>query len=114
MASNCPAWLVLESPRTLMDLPLGEGERAAISLAVERRADLLLVDDKKARACAVSAGLRIMGTLGVFADQRGLIALPDVLRLIRGTDFSLSEELVRAALHRRERRLGGKGPFGQV
>ena len=46
-------------------------------LAVERRADLLLVDERRERRAAEAAGLRITGLLGVLADAKraGLIDL---------------------------------------
>ncbi len=44
---------------------LGAGERAAIALAHERRATLLLLDDALARRHAKLLGLPISGTLGV-------------------------------------------------
>ena len=51
------------------------GEAEAIVLALERRADLLLVDDHDARSLAKKLGLQVMGTLGVIAlaKYKGLI-----------------------------------------
>jgi len=51
------------------------GEAEAIVLALERNADLLLVDDRDARNLAKKLGLQVMGTLGVIAlaKYRGLI-----------------------------------------
>jgi predicted nucleic acid-binding protein len=44
---------------------LGAGERSAILLAKSLEADLLLVDEAKARRIAKEAGLSVMGCLGV-------------------------------------------------
>ncbi len=55
---------------------LGAGERSAIILAATLRADLLLLDERKARQIAVGSGLAIAGCLAVLEAgfQNGLIA----------------------------------------
>jgi predicted nucleic acid-binding protein len=92
-----PAWLLVRTP-SIVDaaLRLGAGEREAIALARELAADLLLVDDRKARRTAATLGLRITGTLGVLllASARGLIDLDQVLLRLEQTDFSVSPELL--------------------
>ena len=54
---------------------LGAGESEAIVLALESKADLLLVDDRSARAAARRLQLQIRGTLGILLDAKraGLI-----------------------------------------
>ena len=56
-------------------LSLGSGEAEAITLAKEITADLLLTDDRKARAVAVSLGINCTGLLGIVvkAKQTGRI-----------------------------------------
>jgi predicted nucleic acid-binding protein len=44
---------------------LDPGERAAILLAHEIHADLLLIDEKRGRIAASQTGLKTLGTLGV-------------------------------------------------
>lgn len=44
---------------------LGRGESEAIVAAVERSADLVILDDRAARAEAISLGLNVKGTLGI-------------------------------------------------
>jgi hypothetical protein len=55
---------------------LDAGESAAIALALEAGADLLLADERKGRRKAVEMGLEVVGLLGVVieAKRRGLIA----------------------------------------
>ena len=54
---------------------LGDGETEAIILCLEMNADLLIIDDKKARNIAESYKIRCIGTLGLLtlAKKRGLI-----------------------------------------
>lgn len=55
---------------------LHTGEIAALSLALERRADLVLMDEREGRAAAAALGLVTMGLLGILvqARQRSLIS----------------------------------------
>jgi predicted nucleic acid-binding protein len=55
---------------------LGRGEAEAITLAREINADLLLIDDLKARSVAAGLNLRCAGLLGLLirAKQRGHIS----------------------------------------
>ena len=76
-----PAWLKIQSTsqasETRIDL-LDPGESAAILLAQALNADLLLLDDMKARRVSTARGLSIAGTLGVLdrAATMKLIDLP--------------------------------------
>ncbi len=73
------------------------GEAEAIVLALERNADLLLVDDRDARNLAKKLGLQVMGTLGVIAlaKYKGLIskAKPIIDKLLE-TGFWISRKLL--------------------
>jgi len=96
-----PAWArFLTATEVDWSLALGTGEREAIALAVELRADLLLVDDRKARRIAQERGIPITGTLGVLkiAHDRGLIELPDAIQRLRSEGFRLSDQLMRDIL----------------
>jgi uncharacterized protein len=55
---------------------LGAGERGAIYLAKSLRADLVLLDERKARRVAREACLSVVGCLGILeaAARRGLVA----------------------------------------
>jgi predicted nucleic acid-binding protein len=79
--ADSPAWLEVRAIVGRPDVALStleSGEQEAIVLAQELRADILLVDDGKARDLAIQRGLRVMGTVGVLeqAAARGLVDLP--------------------------------------
>lgn len=64
---------------------LDPGERAALALAQEMGADLILIDDAAGRREAALLGIRMTGTLGVLrlAAERGLIDVPEVAQRLR-------------------------------
>jgi hypothetical protein len=76
---------------------LDRGEAEAIVLAIERRADLLLVDQRRGRRTASAAGLRVTGLLGVVATAKraGLIDLakPVLDELIQIARFWIGPDL---------------------
>jgi len=79
------------------------GEAEAIVLALERNANLLLVDDRDARNLAKKLGLQVMGTLGVIAlaKYKGLIskAKPIIDKLIE-TGFWISRRILEEFLRK--------------
>ena len=75
-----PSWietrlLSQDIPASILEERLGKGEAEAISLALEEKATLLLLDDRRARSLARSLGLPIVGVGGVLvaAKKRGLL-----------------------------------------
>ena len=85
-------WIVKKEPsdapliRTLrQDSDLGESE--AITLAVEKEAGLVLLDEREGRRRARNVGLEVTGALGMLAqaDRRGdLDSLSDALDRLEG------------------------------
>jgi predicted nucleic acid-binding protein len=76
---------------------LGAGESEAISLALELRADRLVVDEKAARHLAQGLGLTVIGTLGVLlaAKRRRLItAVRPLVEALLEKKFWISPQLV--------------------
>lgn len=88
------------------------GEAAAISISLTLNADLLLLDDRPARAEARRLGLAVTGLLGVLvaASVRGLVEIEVVLgRLQYETNFRLTHDLAEQVMSqvRMRRRTGG-------
>lgn len=67
---------LIDSPR------LQSGEIAALSLAVERGADAVLMDELSGRAAAVALGLKPVGLLGILLDAKDLGLIPAVAPLL--------------------------------
>ncbi len=91
--------------RTLVTSLLGEldpGEAEAIGLAIESRADLLIIDERLGRHVAARLGLRFTGLIGALfeAKQCGYLATikPLLDELIHGAGFWVSDALYRSVL----------------
>jgi predicted nucleic acid-binding protein len=61
-AAAPPTWLMIETPKSIdfLDI-LHEGEASAISLANERHADLVLIDERAGSHTARKIGLQAIG-----------------------------------------------------
>jgi predicted nucleic acid-binding protein len=97
-AKNLPSWLKIESPaRVKFADELDEGEATALSLAIERRADVLLVDERRATRIARDQGLATAGTLAVLRDAAlgGMLNFRDVMQRLTGeTNFHHTKALI--------------------
>ncbi|MFL6464672.1 MAG: DUF3368 domain-containing protein [Bryobacteraceae bacterium] len=104
--ATLPAWCEVRRPATLGETEtlarLGAGEREAILLAQELRADFLLIDEEDGRQAARSRALTVTGTLGVLerAAEQGLIDLPSTLARLLTTTFRVGDELIQGMLAR--------------
>jgi len=77
-------------------LSLDEGEAEVVALAIERRADLVLLDEREARFVARNFGLKVVGTIGVLlrAKRLGFIeSLKEEMRRLKEAGFRVSEKL---------------------
>jgi hypothetical protein len=104
-----PTWLRIQAPSvlppaSLLRRRLGDGEREALALAIELRADWIILDDLPARRSAEATGLNVIGTLGTLltAKRSGLLesVRPELDALLRTSFFlnpKLYDELLRAA-----------------
>lgn len=86
---------------------LGRGETEAIALALELKADALLMDDRKAIREARKNNLLVLTTLAILelAAVKGLIDFPEVLRELAQTNFRLPpDEIIEEFLNRDQTR----------
>lgn len=109
MASR-PVWLTIETPTTAdPTLLVDPGEHEAILLAIERRAPLL-IDDNRGRKAAADRRVHTIGTLAALqlAAERHLVDLPTAIgRLRNSTNFRIDESTLNSVLTRDARRKGG-------
>jgi predicted nucleic acid-binding protein len=102
-ATGLPGWLEVWRDVAAPDLALSQlhaGERDAISLALQVKADVLIIDERRGRQEAEKRGLRVIGTLGVLAaaHERGLVDLTAAIDRLRQTTFHVSPKLLAAIL----------------
>jgi predicted nucleic acid-binding protein len=108
-----PRWLkVMQPSQELQEAAksLGKGEREAIALALELKADAILLDDKRAKTEARSRNVSVITILNVLeaGAHRGLLDLSDAVERLRQTNFYMPAEDVIEEVLERSKRL--KGP----
>jgi len=81
IANDDPRWDALDA-----------GERAALALALELKADLVLMDDRDGVAVAHRQGLAVTGTLSVLdlAARQHLVDLADAFTRLKATNFRIA------------------------
>ena len=57
---------------------LDRGEAVAIALAVEHQADVILLDERRARAVAMRLGFNVVGVLGVLVEAKHKALIPQL------------------------------------
>lgn len=96
---SMPDWCRVESVKTVPPelMQLGAGEREAIALAEQLRAELLLIDEARGRRTARERGLPITGTIAVLdrAATLGLIDINQALDRLQRTTFRASPALLK-------------------
>jgi predicted nucleic acid-binding protein len=102
-----PAWLEALEVQQLdpsLALELGDGEREAISLAIQVHADVLLIDERAGRRAAEARHIEVAGTLAVVlqASLRGYLDLPDAIKRLRQCGFRASRNVEALMLARYE------------
>jgi len=100
-----PPWLSVQSPAN----PVSPSERRhrgevdAIRLALELKADAILLDEEKPRVEAAKSGLRVIGTVGILEQAADLGLITDLKAVhdkLRGTDFYIRDAILNASLRR--------------
>jgi len=111
--AESPPWLEAIPPALPLDPVLSHldaGEVQAIALALEHRAELLLLDERDGSIAARERGLIVTGTLGVLDRAAALrwVDLPAMFARLRQTTFRCPVQLMATLLEqdaaRRQRR----------
>jgi predicted nucleic acid-binding protein len=95
-----PSWLrvvpVPARPASVLLPDLDLGEHDAILLALQVKADLVLMDEREGIEEARRLGLTVTGTLGILdrGAERGLIELAPAIARLRQTNFRVDPELL--------------------
>lgn len=103
---NQPDWLKIQLIETKPDTwELGKldlGETEAILLAENLQADLIILDDLKARRVATNRGLKVTGLLAILFDagMADLADFPRVVEELKQTSFRASDHLIERFLNR--------------
>jgi predicted nucleic acid-binding protein len=106
--ANTPSWLEVKKADSSLFTPskrLGDGEREAIALAIELKADALLIDDRDGTREARSRSLIALGTLNLLerAAEKCLLDLPETLDRLSQTSFRLPPSEILDAMLERDR-----------
>ena len=84
-----------------MDLLVDAGEAESIQLALEQKADILIIDDLKGRKIAKRRKVRIIGTGGVLiaANRKGLLdKVAPIINELAAEGYRLAPDLCQRLL----------------
>jgi predicted nucleic acid-binding protein len=103
--SQSPSWLIIQPLNQPSDPALSRldpGEQAAIALAEQLNARLLIIDERAGRQIAQQRQLSIIGLIGILdeAATLGLIHLPTVIDRLKQTTFRISPHLLNTLLQK--------------
>ncbi len=99
-----PVWVQIISPAGLPPLQLfvdlDQGEYDAIRLALNLKANLVLMDDREGVEQARRLGLTVTGTIGVLdrAAEHGFVDLSSAFDRLRQTNFRIDPAVLRRVL----------------
>jgi predicted nucleic acid-binding protein len=109
-ATQLPGWLLVDEPSTIQfEDVLDAGEASAISLALERHADMVLIDERSGTTVAHANGLRTIGSLAVLqkAGIAGMIDFHEAIRrLTTETQFRHTRKLIDQVIADFDRAIG--------
>ena len=91
----------LQDPQKTADYPLDIGEAAALALADEKKARLVLMDDNNGREEAEERGFIVKGTVGVLMEAKEKRLIDKVephLIALKESGMYLGESFIRLAL----------------
>lgn len=80
------------------EMPLDEGEKAAISYCLEKKVNIFISDDLRARKYAHSLGIRVIGVLGIMLVNLKMKAITkdeflSILQKLIDNNYYLSPQL---------------------
>ena len=98
-----PKWLIIQDVTVPADKDLeliNAGEKAAIILAIQEGANLIIIDEALGRKVARNKGLKVTGLLGILdrAAQQNLVDFPQAIAALERTTFRASSKLIESLL----------------
>jgi predicted nucleic acid-binding protein len=100
---NPPKWLIIQDVTISADKDLdiiNAGEKAAIALALQKGANLIIIDEVLGRKVARNKGLKVTGLLGILdrAAQQNIVDFPKTIAALKKTTFRASSKLIESLL----------------